>query len=95
MTTATKNIATTATTGTPMMMNTTIEQLRGLRLAGMASGLEEQLTQAGMTGISFEERLALLVDREVHWRNDKRQTRLLKDAKLKYNQASSLSGFRP
>ena len=32
--------------------------------------------------------LALLVDREVHWRNDKRQARLLKDAKLKYNQAS-------
>ena len=68
-----------------MMMNTTIEQLRGLRLAGMASGLEEQLTQAGLTAISFEERIALLVDREVHWRNDKRQTRLLKDAKLKYS----------
>lgn len=49
-----------------MMMNTTIEQLRGLRLAGMACGLEEQLTQTGMTTISFEERLALLVDREVH-----------------------------
>ena len=71
-----------------MMMNTTIEQLRGLRLAGMASGLEEQLSQAGLTGISFEERIALLVDREVHWRNDKRQTRLLKDARLKYSQAS-------
>jgi hypothetical protein len=28
------------------------------------------------------------VDREVHWRNDKRQARLLKDAKLKYSQAS-------
>ena len=49
-----------------MMMNTTIEQLRGLRLTGMASGLEEQLSQDGMTGISFEERIALLVDREVH-----------------------------
>ena len=71
-----------------MMMNTTLEQLRGLKLAGMASGLQEQLTQAGMTGISFEERLALLVDREVHWRNDKRQMRLLKDARLKYPQAS-------
>ena len=83
MTTATNN-----TTTTPMMKNTTIEQLRGLRLAGMANGLQEQLTQPGLTAISFEERLALLVDREVHWRNDKRQTRLLKDAKLKYNQAS-------
>lgn len=71
-----------------MMMNTTIEQLRTLRLAGMASGLQEQLTQPGLTGISFEERFALLVDREVHWRNDKRQTRLLKDARLKYSQAS-------
>jgi len=71
-----------------MMMNTTIEQLRDLRLPGMATGLQEQLSQTGMTALSFEERLSLLVDREVHWRNDKRQTRLLKDAKLKYSQAS-------
>ena len=71
-----------------MMMNTTIEQLRTLKLHGMAGGLQEQLTQAGMTGISFEERLALLVDREVHLRNDKRQERLLKLAHLKYPQAA-------
>ena len=89
VTNKTTTTATTATaTATPMMMNTTIEQLHGLRLAGMASGLQEQLTQAGMTGISFEESIALLVYREVHWRNDKRQTRLLKDARLKYSQAS-------
>ena len=30
-----------------MMMNTTLEQLRSLKLAGMATGLQEQLTQAG------------------------------------------------
>ena len=54
----------------------------------MASGLQEQLTQAGMTTISFEERIALLVDREVNWRNDKRQTRRRKDAQLKYSQGS-------
>ena len=59
-----------------------------LTLPGMATGLQEQLSQAGMTALSFEERLSLLVDREVHWRNDKRQARLLKDAKLKYSQAS-------
>lgn len=70
-----------------MMMNTTLEQLRGLKLSGMAAGLQEQLTQAGMTGMSFEERLALLVDREVHWRNDRRQARLLQQAHLKYPQA--------
>ena len=71
-----------------MMMNTTLEQLRGLKLNGMAGALQEQLTQAGMTTMSFEERLALLVDREVHWRNDKRQARLLKQAHLKYPQAA-------
>ncbi len=32
--------------------------------------MQEQLSQPGMTGMSFEERLALLVDREVHWRSD-------------------------
>jgi hypothetical protein len=26
-----------------------------------------------MHGLSFEERMALLVEREVHWRNDKRE----------------------
>lgn len=70
-----------------MMMNTTLEQLRCLKLGGMASGLQEQLTQPGMSALSFEERLALLVDREVHWRSDKRQTRLIKGANLKYPQA--------
>ena len=71
-----------------MMMNTTLEQLRGLKLNGMASGLQEQLSQAGMTGMSFEERMALLVDREVHWRNDRRHQRLMKQAHLKYPQAA-------
>jgi DNA replication protein DnaC len=71
-----------------MMMNTTLAQLRELRLEGLATGLQEQLSQAGMSAMSFEERLALLVDREVHWRNDKRQARLLKQARLKYPQAA-------
>ena len=70
-----------------MMMNTTLEQLRELKLAGMATGLQEQLTQAGMTAMSFEERFCLLVDREVHWRSDKRRARLLKEANLKFPQA--------
>ena len=71
----------------PMMMNTTLEQLRDLKLAGMATSLQEQLTQPGMTAMSFEERFSLLVDREVHWRSDKRRARLLKEANLKFPQA--------
>ncbi len=69
------------------MMNTTLSQLRELKLAGFAQALEEQLGAAGTAVLSFEERLALLVDREVHHRNDRRQAMLLKRARLKYAQA--------
>lgn len=71
-----------------MMMHTTLAQLRTLKLDGLASALEEQLTQSGMATMSFEERLALLVDRETHTRNDRKLARLLKQARLKYPQAA-------
>ncbi|WP_194724720.1 IS21-like element helper ATPase IstB [Noviherbaspirillum malthae] len=71
-----------------MMMHTTVAQLRTLKLDGLASALEEQLRQPEAAAMSFEERLTLLVDREVHYRNDRRQERLLKQAKLKYPQAA-------
>jgi len=71
-----------------MMMHTTTAQLRALKLDGLARALEEQLTLPGMVSMSFEERLALLVDREVHHRNDRRQQRLLTKARLKYPQAA-------
>jgi DNA replication protein DnaC len=71
-----------------MMMHTTLTQLRTLKLDGLALGLEEQLAQPGMAALSFEERVALLVDREVHCRNDRKLLRLLKSAHLKYGQAT-------
>lgn len=76
------------TENSKMMMNTTLNQLRSLRLETMAQALEQQLTQSGISAMSFEERLALLVDREVHGRQDRRCARLLKTAKLKYPQAA-------
>lgn len=71
-----------------MMMHTTLAQLRSLKLDGLAAGLEEQLAQPGMGALSFEERLALLVERELHCRNDRKLLRLLKNARLKYGQAA-------
>ena len=71
-----------------MMMHTTLAQLRTLKLDGLATGLEQQLTQSGMAAMSFEERLALLVDREVHCRSDRKLARLLRQAHLKYPQAA-------
>lgn len=70
------------------MMHTTLAQLRELKLEGLATALEEQLAQAGMTALSFEERLGLLVEREVHCRHDRKLQRLLKNAHLKYGQAT-------
>lgn len=70
-----------------MMMNNTLEQLRELKLAGMLLAVEEQLAGGAGAALSFEERLALMVDREVHHRGDKRRTALLKRAGLKYPQA--------
>jgi hypothetical protein len=62
-----------------MMMHTTLAQLRSLKLDGLAAGLEEQLAQPGMAALSFEERVALLIDREVHARNERKLVRLRSD----------------
>lgn len=70
-----------------MLLNDTLQRLHELRLAGMASALQEQLTNSACNALGFEERFALLVDREVNHRHDKRLAALLKRAKLKYPQA--------
>ena len=70
-----------------MMMHTTLEQLRQLKLLGMTQALQEQMQQAGMAAMSFEERMALLVEREVHGRQERRLMRLIRNARLKYPQA--------
>lgn len=65
----------------------TLTQLRSLRLDGMVRALEEQATSIGASALGFEERLTLLVQREVAWRDERRLTRLLKAAKLKVSAA--------
>ena len=71
-----------------MLTQQTLTQLRSLKLAGMGDALQEQLTQPSMSALSFEERLAMLVEREVANRDDRRRTRLLSLARLKYPQAT-------
>lgn len=71
-----------------MMNHATLAQLRALKLPGFAAALEEQTARPGIQSLSFEERLAMLVDREVHLREDRKRTRLLQRAKLKYAQAA-------
>jgi DNA replication protein DnaC len=61
----------------------TLDQLRSLRLDGMVHALADQATSAAASELAFDARLALLVQREVDWRDGKRLARLLKAAKLK------------
>ncbi|WP_447778189.1 ATP-binding protein [Variovorax boronicumulans] len=70
------------------MINTTLNQLRTLRQETMAQALEQQLGAGGMAAMSFEERLALLADGEVHGRQGRRCARVLKMAKPKYSRPS-------
>lgn len=65
----------------------TLDQLRQLRLDGMLAALQEQATQSAAAALPFEQRFAMLVQREIDWRDEKRLVRLLKAAKLKISSA--------
>lgn len=71
-------------TSIAMLNNATAAQLRALKLQGFADALQQQQQQADCLGLSFDERLALLVEREVHVRGDRKRSRLLQRAQLKY-----------
>lgn len=71
-----------------MLHQQTIAQLRGLKLLGMADALVRQMAQPASSELTFEERLALLVQQECDNRHARRCTRLLAQAKLKYPQAA-------
>lgn len=66
-----------------MLVEPTLARLRELRLTGMAAALEEQQGVPDIQSLAFEDRLALLVEREATVREDRRLTRLLRQAKLR------------
>jgi hypothetical protein len=70
-----------------MLTHPTQERLTALGLTGMAKALEEQRRQPDLAALAFEERLALLVDREAIERENKRLVSRLKFAGLRQNAA--------
>jgi len=66
-----------------MLTHPTYDQLLALGLTGMAKALEEQRRQRNVEGLSFEERLGLLVDREAVERESKPLVIRLKYANLR------------
>jgi DNA replication protein DnaC len=65
-----------------MLHYSTVEGLKILRLSAMANGLLEQREHPDYATMSFEDRLGLLVDRELLQRENRRIERVLKLAKL-------------
>jgi DNA replication protein DnaC len=66
-----------------MLDNQTLDQLRRLRLSGMAAAFAQQLEQPSLQALSFEERFALLLDRELSLRENRRLNRLLQLARFR------------
>src|SRR5260370_34108245 len=70
-----------------MLIQPTLDKLNALKLNGMATALSEQMTHGAAQGLSFEERLALLLDRECLYRENRRMTRLQQLAQFKQRAA--------
>lgn len=61
-----------------MLNEQTLDKLYALKLNGMADAFREQLQQPSCDGLSFAERLGLLVDRQWNWKEDARMKRYSK-----------------
>ena len=67
-----------------MLTHPTLDKLRTLKCPGMAAALTEQMALPDIDALSFEERLGLLVDRELTERNNRRTSNRLRRARLKH-----------
>jgi DNA replication protein DnaC len=77
-----------------MILEQTLTRLRELRLTGMVDALEEQRGIPDVQSLTFEDRLALLVEREATMREDRRLTRLLRQARLRLPASVEAIDFR-
>ena len=67
-----------------MLNQATLDKMHAMRLSVMAEALEQQTASRQTTGLSFEERLGLLIDAEWTHREQRKLNRRLKTAKLRY-----------
>ena len=70
-----------------MLMNQTLKTHKNLKLHGLLEAIKEQQQTPNIPALSFEERVALLVDREWIQRDNQRRTRLLRGARLNVAEA--------
>ncbi len=66
-----------------MLTENLIAQMNTLKLSGMVEAMSEQISRPNHANLSFEDRLGLLLDREILTRENKRIKNLQKRAKLR------------
>jgi DNA replication protein DnaC len=66
-----------------MLNEQTLQKLHTMKLFGMAQAFRTQMESTQANGLSFEERLAFLVDEQWSWRENRALARRLRASKLK------------
>ena len=77
-----------------MMVHPTLDKLQQLKLTGMVRALQEQEAIPDCGTMPFEERLGLMVDREMTERDNRRMQTRLRAARLKQNTALEDTDFK-
>jgi DNA replication protein DnaC len=77
-----------------MLHEQTLQKISSLRLHGMAHALEDQMKQPDMAGLAFEERLAMLVDAQWLWKENRALALRLKNANLKHRASMENINYR-
>jgi len=77
-----------------MLNQQTVDKLYTMRMRGMADAFVQQQEDPQTGQLSFEERFALLVDRQWNWRQNRALERRLKDARLHGNACVEDIDFR-
>jgi len=77
-----------------MLTHPTLDKIERLRLAGMAKALSEQMQNNEIGSLTFEERLGLLIDRELTERENRRLTTRLRIARLRHQASIEDLDFR-
>jgi DNA replication protein DnaC len=67
-----------------MLKHPTLDKLHTLKFTGMAAALADQMHSPGIEELGFEERLGLLIDREITERENRNLSHRLRRARLKH-----------
>jgi DNA replication protein DnaC len=70
-----------------MNIEQTIDKLSQMKLHGMTGALEQQNKTANITELSFDERMGMMVDAEYTYRQNRKLSRYLTEARLRHSQA--------